>query len=78
MIKSFQCRETKKIFARKSSKKLPANIQAHARQKLVILDSVISINDLRIPLGNLLKGLKDDRKGLRSIQINEQWRICFI
>ena len=55
MIKSFQCKETKKIFGRKFSKKLPTDIQANARQKLVILDSATSINDLRIPPDNMLE-----------------------
>lgn len=78
MIKSFQCKETKKIFGRKFSKKLSTNTQANARQKLVILDSATSINDLRIPPGNMLEELKDDRKGQHSIRINKQWRICFV
>ncbi|MEA3547022.1 MAG: type II toxin-antitoxin system RelE/ParE family toxin [Thermodesulfobacteriota bacterium] len=78
MIKSFQSKETKKIFGRKFSKKLPTDIQENARQKLVILDSATSINDLRIPPGNMLEELKDDRKGQHSIRINKQWRICFV
>ena len=77
MIKSFRCKETKKIFGRRFSKKLPTNIQANARQKLIILDSATAINDLRIPPGYRLEELKDDRKGQHSIRINGQLRICF-
>jgi proteic killer suppression protein len=77
MIKSFRCKETKKVFSRRFSKKLPTDIQESARQKLVILDSATAINDLRIPPGNRLEELKDDRKGQHSIRINGQWRICF-
>ncbi len=77
MIKSFKCEETKKIFGRKFSKKLPIDIQEPGRQKLVILDAAIFINDLRIPPGNRLEELKRDRQGQYSIRINEQWRICF-
>ncbi len=77
MIKSFKCKETKKIFGRKFSKKLPTNIQEAGRQKLVILDSAIVINDLRVPPGNRLEELKHDRQGQHSIRINDQWRICF-
>ena len=77
MIKSFQCKETKKIFGRQFSKKLPTNIQTNARQKLVILDSATAITDLRVPPGNRLEELKDDRKEQYSIRINGQWRICF-
>ena len=27
--------------------------------------------------GNRLEALKDDRAGLHSIRLNNQWRICF-
>jgi len=43
----------------------------------VILDAATDINDLRIPPGNRLEALKDDRLGQHSIRINDQWRICF-
>ena len=78
MIKSFKCKETKKIFDRQFSKKLPQDIQPKARQKLVLLDAACEVNDLRIPPGNRLEELKDDRKGQHSIRINDQWRICFV
>ena len=44
---------------------------------MVVLDSATSLNDLRIPPGNRLEELKDDRKGQHCIRINGQWRICF-
>jgi proteic killer suppression protein len=78
MIKSFNCKETQKIFNRLFSKKLPQNIQLKARQKLILLDAAMDVIDLRIPLGNHLEELKDDRKGQHSIKINDQWRICFV
>jgi len=77
MIKSFRCKETKRIFSRRFSKKLPVSIQESSRQKLIILDSATTLNDLRIPPGNRLEELRDDRKGQHSIRINHQWRICF-
>ena len=77
MIKSFRDKETEKIFNRQLSDKLPQNIQCIARKKLVILDAVPELNDLRIPPGNQLEALKGDRKGQHSIRINDQWRICF-
>ena len=46
--------------------------------KLVILDAAASINDLRVPPGNRLEELANDRKGQHSIRINNQWRICFV
>ena len=78
MIKSFSCKETKRVFERSFSKKLPQEIQAKARQKLVLVDAAAELNDLRIPPGNRLEELKDDRKGQHSIRVNDQWRICFI
>jgi len=44
---------------------------------LVILDAATELNDLRVPPGNRLEALKDDRRGQHSIRINNQWRICF-
>ncbi len=35
------------------------------------------LNDLRIPPGNRLEALSGDRKGMYSIRINDQWRVCF-
>jgi proteic killer suppression protein len=78
MIKSFNCKETQKIFNRLFSKKLPENIQLKARQKLILLDAAMDVIDLRIPPGNHLEELIDDRKGQHSIRINDQWRICFV
>jgi toxin HigB-1 len=78
MIKSFQDKETEKIFNRQISKKLPQDIQRIGRKKLVILDAAMQLNDLRTLPGNRLEALERDRKGQHSIRINDQWRICFI
>jgi len=40
--------------------------------------SAESIEDLRVPTGNLLEALKGGRVGQRSIRINDQWRICLV
>jgi proteic killer suppression protein len=48
-----------------------------AARKLDQLDSVASLEELRIPPGNRLETLKGNRKGQFSIRINEQYRICF-
>lgn len=77
MIKSFRDKETEKIFNRYFSGKLPKKMQKTARNKLIILDAVTNINDLRIPPGNRLETLKGSGKGQHSIRINDQWRICF-
>jgi len=77
MIKSFACKETKKLFNREFSRKLPQDIQRVARRKLEILDAAEVLQDLRIPPSNRLEKLSGDRKEQHSIRINDQWRICF-
>ena len=77
MIKSFRDKETEKIFNRQFSDKLPQNIQHVARKKLITLDAVTELSDLRVPPGNRLEALKGDRIGQHSIRINDRWRICF-
>ena len=42
-----------------------------------MLDNAARLDDLRVPPGNRLEVLKGDRKGLFSIRINRQYRICF-
>lgn len=41
------------------------------------LRNMFKVNSLRMPPGNHLEALKDDRKGQHSIRINDQWRVCF-
>jgi proteic killer suppression protein len=77
MVKSFACKETKKLFNREFSRKLPQDIQRVARRKLEILDAAEVLQDLRIPPSNRLEKLSGDRKGQHSIRINDRWRICF-
>ena len=47
-------------------------------RKLDQLDSVVSLDELRVPPGNQLEALSGDRKGQFSIRINHQYRICFV
>ena len=77
MIRSFQDKETEKLFNREVSRKLPQNIQKVALRKLWVLDSADMLQDLSLPPGNYLEKLSGDRAGQHSIRINDQWRICF-
>lgn len=77
MIKSFADKETRKIFRRTYSKKLPDDVQERAFEKLLLIDAAEELTDLRVPPGNRLEKLSGDRKGQWSIRINRQWRICF-
>ncbi len=77
MIKSFNCKETEKIFKGLFSKKMPNDIQKKALIKLRSINIAKDINDLRIPPANHLEKLCADRKEQYSIRINDQFRICF-
>lgn len=82
MIRSFQNSGTEDIFngvATRAARKIcPVVLWKTAARKLDQLDSVISLNELRIPPGNRLESLTGDRKGQHSIRINDQYRICFV
>lgn len=78
MIKSFCCKETKKIWDGVYSSKFPHDIQERALRKLRQLDASNTLEDLKNPPGNNLEFLKGDRLGQMSIRINQQWRLCFV
>ncbi|MBT3907961.1 MAG: hypothetical protein HOB79_03585 [Rhodospirillaceae bacterium] len=77
MIKSFKDKLTGKVFYREFVKKFAA-IETAARKKLLMIDAAEEITDLLTPPSNHLEMLKGDRKGQRSIRINDQYRVCFI
>ena len=54
------------------------DIQRVAYRKLLMIDSAIDIDDLRIPPANRLEKLSGDREGQYSIRVNKQFRICFL
>ena len=58
-------------------KACPKKLWKIAFRKLDQLDSVSSLDELRVPLGNRLESLSGNRKGQYSIRINDQYRICF-
>jgi len=81
MIRSFKNKETENIFDGKPTKSAmrtcPKRLWHIATRKLDQLDSVLSLDELRVPPGNRLEALAIDRKGQHSIRINDQYRICF-
>lgn len=54
------------------------NIERVARRKLLQLHAATDLTSLGIPPGNQLEPLLGERKGQRSIRINDQWRLCFV
>ena len=82
MVRAFEDAGTEDIFNGKNTKAArrvcPQNLWRVAARKLDQLDSVVSLEDLRIPPGNRLEALSGDRKGQFSIRINERYRVCFL
>jgi len=81
MIKAFQNKATEDIYNGKATKTAMRaclkNIWKIATRKLDLLDSILSLDELRIPPGNRLETLSGRRKGQFSIRINDKFRICF-
>lgn len=76
MIRSFRCRETRRLFETGKSRRFSA-VARIALRKLDQLDNVTQLRSLAIPPGNQLEALKGDQLGQFSIRINQQWCICF-
>lgn len=82
MIKTFRDEGTEDIFYGRDTKKArkccPVSIWRIARRKLDLLDSAITLSELRVPPNNQLEALEGDRLGQHSIRINKQYRVCFV
>ena len=82
MIVAFKDHGTEDIFngdnSRAARKTCPQSLWRIAIRKLDQLDSVATLEDLRVPPGNQLETLTGSRKGQHSIRINAQYRICFV
>ena len=77
MIKSFADRRTQELYVTGRGKRIPTDIVKRACRKIEYVDLATKIDDLRVPSGNRLHALGQDRKGQYSISVNDQWRICF-
>jgi proteic killer suppression protein len=77
MIHSFACKETEELFRYQHSKRFRA-IERVALRKLLQLHAATELRILASPPGNQLEALRGNRRGMHSIRVNEQWRICFV
>jgi toxin HigB-1 len=77
MIKTFQNKQTEKVFLRETVPQLSQDVYRLSLRKLLLLDAAEKLEDLRVPPGNKLEKLVGDRRGQYSIRINDQWRLCF-
>jgi proteic killer suppression protein len=78
MIVSFRDKETERLWESGRSRRLPADLQLRAFKKLAILNAAVTLGNLKVPPGNQLEVLRDDRAGQHSIRINNQDRVCFV
>ncbi len=82
MIESFYDQASEDLFngvpSKAARKCCPEKLWNIVTRKLDQLDSVQSLEELKIPPGNRLEALVENRKGQYSIRINAQYRICFV
>lgn len=77
MIKTFADKRTRELYLTGQASRFPADVARRAARKLEYVDLAATLSDLKVPPGNHLHALKDDRKGQHAIAVNDQWRICF-
>jgi len=81
MIVSFKDGAAEDLFngvnSKRARKACPRTLWRLVSRKLDQLDSVQSLEELKVPPGNHLEALLGKRRGQYSIRINEQYRICF-
>lgn len=75
MIVSFRDQGTEDIFNGENTKTArqicPQALWKNATRKLYQLDSVSTLDELRVPPGNRLEALSGDRRGQHSIRVND-------
>ena len=78
MIRSFRDKRTQSLASGRAPRGVSGDVAKRAVVKLFLLDTVMRLEDLRVPPGNRLEALSGDRKGQHAIRVNDQWRICFV
>lgn len=77
MIRSIRDKRVQQVLDGKLPKRFPKEMLAAVERRLKMLDLAEEVEDLRVPPANRLERLRGDRKGMWSIRVNKQWRICF-
>jgi len=81
VIRSFRDRGTQDVFhgvdTAAARRICGRDLWPIARRKLDQVNRVRGLRELAVPPGNRLEPLCGERKGQRSIRINEQYRVCF-
>lgn len=76
MILSYKDKKTQQ-FADGKFVKAFSGFEMQVVKRLSVLDAATCLDDLRALPSNHLEMLSGDLKGVYSIQINKQWRVCF-
>jgi len=61
----------------KAARRIPRELWGAVRRRLDQIDSVATLDDLKIPPGNRLHALAGDLRGYHAIRVNDQYRIVF-
>ena len=61
----------------KAARRIPRALWSIVRRKLDQIDSVTTLEDLKVPPGNRLHALVGDMAGYYAIRVNDQYRIIF-
>ncbi|VAV88299.1 Toxin HigB [hydrothermal vent metagenome] len=77
MIRTVRDKRVQQLMDGVVPRRFPTHLARATEKKLKLLDMAERIEDLLVPPSNRLERLRGDRKGLWSIRINRQWRICF-
>lgn len=80
MIRGFRDRAAEDLFRGIESpavRKMPPDLRATAKRKLIMIAAAASLGDLAALPGNRFEALKGADKGRYSIRINDQWRVVF-
>jgi proteic killer suppression protein len=81
VIRSFHHAGTEDIFdgadTTAARKRCPQQLWSVARRKLDMVNAAPRLGALRVPPGNKLERLKDERVGQWAIRVNNQYRVCF-
>ena len=76
MIGSFKDEDTRRLYLREHSRRFNSIARIILR-KLLQIEAAIALEKLRSPPANHLEKLRGTKAGQHSIQVNDQYRICF-
>jgi len=77
VIKTSAHRRTRELFLTGKAARFSADVARRAARKLEFVDLATTLCDLKVPAGNHLHALHDDRQGQHPVAGSDQWRISF-